>query len=254
MFRRVVPAALLLAFGSSLTPAQSVNLGTFPKIAALGQQLRIVLDNRTTNPVGLPTPAPWSIHDSASQVVYAPITIQIPVSLAPNQSMQWTWDQKDMNAAQVSPGIYEVRLRYFSGSNPVDLKTRFTIDSTVLNVAGTPRPGATVPFALSAPGAPGRVYQVALSFGASPGIPVAGGRLIPLNLDHLLLASVTVGAPIFNQFLGMLDASGAATARLVVPNQGALIGVRFHAGFAAFDRAAPGGVLTFSDSVPLQIQ
>jgi hypothetical protein len=231
-----------------------VVLGTFPQTAALGQPLQITLDNRTANTVGLPTPAPWSIHDSASKIVYAPITIQIPVSLPPNQSKSWTWDQKDMNAVQVRPGVYEVRVRYFSGSGPVDLKTRFTIDSAVLTAGSQPRPGVTVPLALSAPRAPGRAYHVALSFSTSPGIPLAGGRLIPLSVDPLMLASIMVGPPIFNQFFGVLDGSGSATARLAVPNQGALIGVQFHAGFAAFDRAAPGGVLTFSDAVPLKVQ
>jgi hypothetical protein len=254
MFWRAVPATLFLALGCSLAPAQSVTLTTFPQTAALGQHLQIILDNRTPNTVGLPTPAPWSIHDSASRVVFSPITIQIPVSLPPFQSKKWTWDQKDMNLAQVAPGAYEARLRYFTTTGPIDLKAPFTIDSAVLSVSSQPTPGATVRFGLSAPRAPGRVYQVALSFGTSPGIPLAGGRLIPLNVDHLLFASLTVGPPLFNQFLGVLDRSGTGAARLAVPNQSALIGVRFHTGFAAFDHPAPGGVLTFSDAVPLQIK
>jgi hypothetical protein len=54
----------------------------------------------------------------------------------------------------------------------------------------------------------GKVYQVALAFGFRPGIGVAGVGRIHLSIDPLFFASLVVGPPLFENFLGVLDSAG----------------------------------------------
>ena len=83
-----------------------------------------------------------------------------------------------------------------------------------------------------------RLYLVACTAsGTSPGTPLPGGATLPLNLDPLLLASLTFpnNPPVFQQTLGVLNPTGGATAGFGLPAGLRLGGLQLHFAFAAFD-------------------
>ena len=77
------------------------------------------------------------------------------------------------------------------------------------------------------------------------GIPVSGGRRIPLWPDNLFAATASNVLPaIFKNFNGILDAKGDAQANIVIPNDQALIGIAF---FTAFVNYSGGSILNISN-------
>lgn len=84
-----------------------------------------------------------------------------------------------------------------------------------------------------------RTYLLAATMsGTSPGTPLPGGLApVPLNYDYLtglVLAAPT--GPTFVDFLGLLDATGSATARLdlLAPLDSSLVGLTAHFAYAVF--------------------
>jgi hypothetical protein len=113
--------------------------------------------------------------------------------------------------------------------------------------SGSPAPGNTVVFSLSAPGDGGLPYQVGSSFGAGP-IPI-GQRRLGLSLDRLLVASVGGTLPfIFQDFVGYLDPNGDGTARLNIPNITALRGQRINSAFVTVRTGAPWNIQSISNT------
>jgi len=111
-----------------------------------------------------------------------------------------------------------------------------------------------VQFKLRSPKAGRLPYRTALSFSDQWGIPLPGKRLLPLAPDPLFFVSATSALPIFGNFVGTLDATGAGTSWLDIPRDLRLLGLRFHAAFVAFNPSSPGGVHSFSNAESLQIQ
>lgn len=107
---------------------------------------------------------------------------------------------------------------------------------------------------MSSPADPNGSYACALAAGTVPGIPLADGRTIPLNLDDLLLLTLAAGNPVLLNNLGVLSPSGAASAVLAVPNIPQLLGLTVHAAFVVADPLAPTGVGTISPSLPITVQ
>jgi len=98
---------------------------------------------------------------------------------------------------------------------------------------------------LSFPGEAGRPYVVGLTLsGAHPGIPLPDGRTIPLNFDGLTAVSVTGSLPsILTGTVGVLDATGTATARIDVASVAAVLkGLRVVAAVIVTDPSAPSGL------------
>jgi uncharacterized Ntn-hydrolase superfamily protein len=97
--------------------------------------------------------------------------------------------------------------------------------------------GGAVDLALRAGGAQAlRAYAVAASAsGNSPGIPLAGGAVLPLNPDPLFSASLAfANSAVFVRTVGTLDFAGNATARFA-PAAGALaplLGTELHFAYA----------------------
>lgn len=93
----------------------------------------------------------------------------------------------------------------------------------------------------------GHTYQVGLSFGFSPGIPIPGVGRIHLNVDPLLFASLNAGPPTFENFSGILDANGEPNNQpaYTIPFIPALQGVRFYGSAVA---VGPTGVSAISNS------
>ena len=75
----------------------------------------------------------------------------------------------------------------------------------------------------------GRAYLLLIGFsGTAPGTSLPGGARLPLNLDPLSYAVINPAfSSLFQDFTGMLDGAGEATAQLVVPSLPDFVGVQF---------------------------
>ena len=104
----------------------------------------------------------------------------------------------------------------------------------------------TAPIARLAP------YVLAASWSDVFGVRLTDGRRIPLDVDSLMVLSL--GAPaIFQDFVGLLNASGVADATLNVPPAPALRGVKFRIGFITLDSLVPTGIRVISAARDVQI-
>jgi hypothetical protein len=120
------------------------------------------------------------------------------------------------------------------------------VGSRPLNGNGDARPGNPYFLDLDVPSAPGLAYVLAGSLGVRPGLALADGRTIPLNLDPVLILSL-VDPFTFQNFQSTLDPVGHATATFHVPQIPALTGQRFYFAFVLLDAAAPLGIRLVSN-------
>ena len=254
---RFLIAALLLTSLAAGVLAQQPRVTVAPNPARVGERLTITFHNGTTSTLMLPNTAPWNVHNAVGQRIYAAPFTAGTILLAPGKSLLWNWDQKDSFSNQVPKGDYEIRLyfAFFPHIPSVIAATRFNIgDAGTISVAGTPRPGESVSFLLHSPTFTRRGYQVALSLGKSPGIPIGAGRVLPLNPDPLFFGSIFGGPPVIGNFAGLLDGNGRATAKLWIPNVTQLKGLRFFAAYAVLHLAAPNGIVEISQAGLLVVQ
>jgi hypothetical protein len=119
--------------------------------------------------------------------------------------------------------------------------------------SGSGQPGTSIQFSLFATADASLPYQMGSSFGNGP-IPL-GTRQIELSLDDLLVVSVKGLLPfIFQNYAGVLDAQGQASARLNIPGIPQLTGLRIYTAFVTVSASAPGGVQSISKSFLFTIQ
>jgi hypothetical protein len=131
--------------------------------------------------------------------------------------------------------------------------TIYYMAAATITGSGSGAPGTNVDFALSAAGDAGLCYQVGSSFGNGP-IPI-DNRKLELSPDDLLVLSVSGALPgIFTSYTGVLDASGAATARLSIPNLPVLKGMRIYTAFVTLKASAPSGIATLSNTFMFTVQ
>ncbi len=79
-----------------------------------GEEITIILKNTGSKPLTLPNTAPWIIYRIYNTTpVYQPIAAQVLVKLNPNETIKWTWDQRDYNGNTVDVGLYKVVIRTF---------------------------------------------------------------------------------------------------------------------------------------------
>lgn len=117
---------------------------------------------------------------------------------------------------------------------------------------GTPSPGGIVTLGLSSPADVGLPYRAGSSFGEGP--VLIDRRRLGLSHDGLLDVSVSGYWPsVFSGYVGALDGSGSARARILIPRLQALIGARVHSAFLTLDPAAPSGVKSVSDTFSFSI-
>ena len=127
------------------------------------------------------------------------------------------------------------------------MKVRLTTVDTQIFGSGTGRIGTTLTLVLLSPPDGGLPYQVGTSLGNGP-TPI-GNRQIGLSLDDLLVVSVGGFLPaIFQSYAGNLDASGQGTAKMVVPNNAGLVGIRLHSAFVTLKNGAPFHIESISDT------
>ena len=254
--RSLVLLVLLLLVAASFAPAQGVSFYVKPKEAALGQMVLVVLDNQSTNTLFLPGGLwPWSMYDDKNALAYAPPALPVSSPIPPRTKMQWPWDQRDRNGKLVAPGAYEARVLYYIiGVGYFQGRAPLTIKPVAVVVKNPASPGARVDLDLYARESAGLTYRLALAFSDTPGIPLPGKRTVPLAVDVLFFYSVITGPPFFNNFVGMLDSKGQASASLKIPNDRNLRGYTVYAAFVTFDPTAPGGFRTVSDAASFPIR
>ena len=99
---------------------------------------------------------------------------------------------------------------------------------------------------------PGWTYQLATSLTA--GVVEYNHRFLPLGDDALLWMSMSnTLASAFQSYSGSLDASGNASATIVIPNMPELSGIELRTAFMAFDISDPGATAEFSNAVVTKI-
>lgn len=106
--------------------------------------------------------------------------------------------------------------------------------SRMLTGRSRPRRGQVYGLRLSIPSESARPYVAAAALGVRQGIPLPGGRRIPVDPDALFFLSQHAPA-LFVGFRGMLDAQGTANLLIRVPFTPALAGLRFHVAAATYD-------------------
>lgn len=113
----------------------------------------------------------------------------------------------------------------------------------------TPRLGFTTSVLIF--GQASLAYQAACSFG-NGGIPIGGGRSIPLTADALFGLTAGGALPaVFQSFAGVLDANGQATVGIAPPNDPALVGLVM---YFAFVTANGSTIVGISQDVRMQLQ
>lgn len=117
------------------------------------------------------------------------------------------------------PSFTDCRNAFFLGDNnlsPEAAVPMLSVDTHDLSQSL----GGNVTFTLDAgAGFAGRAYQLLGGMsGASPGIPLTGGGVLPVNFDALSSKILALsGSPTFLDFSGTLDAAGQATAVMQAP-------------------------------------
>lgn len=106
-----------------------------------------------------------------------------------------------------------------------------------MKTAGSPILGQAYPIGIASANEPGFVYLQLLSLSQTPGLVFADGRRWGMSIDPLLELSIQ-NSPIFQNFVGILDASGNARAVMNLPNLAILRGLKIHAGALTLEPAS----------------
>ncbi len=136
---------------------------------------------------------------------------------------------------------------YWSIINSTLSRVEVYVASATLTGSGSGAPGTAIDFTLSSPIDAGLPYQMGSSFGNGP-IPI-DTRTLGLSADGLLLLSVGGLLPsVFQNYADLLDAKGAATAKLNIPNAPVLKGLRIYTAFVTLKATAPSGISSISNT------
>ena len=134
-------------------------------------------------------------------------------------------------------------------------------DNRIYVMAPVPEPLSTIAVGqstrirLAAPIARLEPYVLGAAFTNATGIPLIDGRVIPLDLDSLLVLTFQLPGPmIFQDFQGVLDASGVGQATLHVPAAPALKGLKFKLAFVTMNPMFPVGIRVISAARDVMIQ
>ena len=134
-------------------------------------------------------------------------------------------------------------------------------DNRIYVMAPVPEPLSTIAVGqstrirLAAPIARLEPYVLGAAFTNATGIPLIDGRVIPLDLDSLLVLTFQLPGPmIFQDFQGVLDASGVGQATLHVPAAPALKGLKFKLAFVTLNPMFPVGIRVISAARDVMIQ
>lgn len=139
-------------------------------------------------------------------------------------------------------------------NNPVDVDVLLETSgpAAALTRTGSGSIGTAVTFTYSSPGDAFKTALIGWSLGTSPGIPLGGGRVLPLNHDFLMDLALS-GNPILAPTWPVLDAAGQAQSVLLIPNQTWLIGFTTWVAGITVDPAYQFTIKTWSQPVGVTI-
>ena len=219
---------LALSFGS-VAAAQSPN--PYPH----GVPIPHTFYNETGAPLDF-SPCGPVITDAAGVPLFIPLCPAVILTLQPGESYTTWWSQHLDTGQLAPPGVY------FVNGVPYDTGAA---EAAVVPL-GEPKVGETRSFFLTAPSDPDALYLLALAGSSTTGIPIGCGLTFPLDLDPLLLASLT-NPVTFQNFQGNLDPDGQTDRpALAVPADPTLAGLPVDLAFATLDPMGPCGVGSLS--------
>jgi len=143
-------------------------------------------------------------------------------------------------------GVY-VTSQNYKGQNPTGDR-EIILWNDALTRRGPVAPGKTVALVLDVPSRPGDAYLMRCAFNRVPGFPLPGAGTVPLNPDDLFFLSGVLPS-VFQNFAGLLDKNGTASAAIAVPNVPQLSGLRFYAAFIVV--GTPGFLISNSLSLTI---
>jgi hypothetical protein len=125
-----------------------------------------------------------------------------------------------------------------AGCGGTQLKRGVIELATTLQAPAAAGVGSVVDYALFSP-YPNSIYWFDVSLtGSSPGVPIGGGFVIPLNLPWLNVA-LNASYPGFVGFVGVTGPTGGAAAQVVLPPIPSLAGAVITASFVIVDLGSP---------------
>ena len=95
--------------------------------------------------------------------------------------------------------------------------------------------GALTTLTLRAPSFANAPYIVAFSFANAPGMPLADGRIVPLNMDALFFMSLDPLNGVFINTMNVLDGTGNSLVGVMVPPLPILSGFNFYGAAVTLD-------------------
>jgi len=174
------------------------------------------------------------------QVIEEAANVRVQVFLDTNLDGNWDITREFLTALGFGTAAGKIGVNGYQNAIADDLK----YFNANLYLAGTPQVG--MPVNLNGRGTSGFGYVGACSLGHS-GIPLGDGRVIPLDLDALLLLSLSTPA-IFTNFSGTVDANGNFVMTLNTPPVPQLAGFTIWSSAVTF---TPNGIIEIAPDVQI---
>jgi hypothetical protein len=189
---------------------------------------------------------------------FAPIVTLAPPTLAQHAYYSPTLRGTLYPASNNTAGDWDVTWQYRANPTtpPFDLNfQRVSTQGTAsLSLSAPAVIGTSTSVDIVSPADPGGSYICGFALGDMPGIILSDARVIPLNLDDLLLFSLAPSNGVFFNTTGILGGGGEGFVVVAVPNLPALINTTVYAAFIVADPLSITGVGTISPSLPITIQ
>lgn len=192
------------------------------------------LDVRAGSPNG---PVVWTV----GPCIFLRVVIG-PGSSYPNMG----WNGKDSNNKNVAPGVYYLQTQWKPLNStqawmphfiPVRVDPVSGPTYPLLTTTSAAKRGAALGLKVESPNQPNTSYLTAASFTTNVGLALAPSLHLALDQDWLFWLSIaTPLGPIFNNFVGNLDAFGNATPGVNIPNLPALQGYQIAIQTAVVDK------------------
>lgn len=154
----------------------------------------------------------------------------------------------DFNAPGHLTRTIAVDVTHYDAAIPLDVLLEPDNTQAALTKLGDGRIGTAVTFRYSSPGQAGQLAFFGWSLATTPGIPLGGGRVLPLNGDFLFEAAF-YGNPILSPTWQLLDANAEAQAVLQVPNAPWVVGLTSYVAGMTWNPAYHFGIATWSNPV-----
>jgi hypothetical protein len=235
--------AACVLWWAPVVSGQALCVTVSPNPAPLG--VPITVSGYAASPYGLYTPNGCWVQSVRSGTPGGPIVqtygcIQIPVPIpgcGTASPRTTTWNQTDINAAQVPPGLYWFQIPHTSqpfGGPTTEWHCATISGPTPVPVLSAPTTAFWgVPFQLTinATTHPNEFYGIALSGSTNVGLSIGPGLFVCLDQDAIL--NLTFPSPhpsYFYNFQGLLDSSGVGVGVILIPSFGGCFPVHAQAG------------------------